>query len=625
MKKLLAKIVCAMLVLVLGIATLSGCSEGSWSGKVTLKNSGEVWSNGGFIAETENYIYFINGLGVSTSNNKMGEPLKGALMVADKNDLSNSEIVVPKLMVASDYNMGVFIDGGYAYYGTPSVEKNSYGTVSKSKMMFMRTKLDGSGKTDEFFTINALSTEYRIVKADNTVYIYYFENNALYCYNTAKDTKSTVIKMDKTANGYTLDALTFVSSSDYNGVVAYFTATVYTDKYDKDNADKAGYERTVATYNEVYAVIAGNNTPKRVATGQINQEKYNEKFQISLIHNGYLFYSKTINGTTKYYAISLADASELANWSEGTKNTEIINKDYIKSTNLFNGSLDKVYVVGETNVYETTALTKDAMTKKPILTKDDVLKLLFVRTEGGVEYLYYYNESSEIAKINLETLEKEIRVSDASVETSWYMPEIITVGQGDDAKDYIFYCDSSLLGKSYIEYIDLASEVEEKDTDEDGKTDLYFLKEENAKKIGKMADSDRADIVSEKIDKLYLPEGGLGDDAEKDAEFMEEYNKVLDEYNALGSIKGKVKNIQEDKLAYIKKALEVIEKYKELEGIMVCVDTEEAEALGFDVKYQAVKDYFKKFKNSSNREVVDDLIADNLKAYLTKAEELFND
>ena len=116
MKKLLAKIVCMMLVLAMAIATLAGCSESSWSGTVTLKNSGQVLSNGGFIAETENYIYFINGVGVSTSNNKMGEPLKGALMVADKSDLTKSEIVVPKLMVASDYNMGVFIDGGYAYF-----------------------------------------------------------------------------------------------------------------------------------------------------------------------------------------------------------------------------------------------------------------------------------------------------------------------------------------------------------------------------------------------------------------------------------------------------------------------------------------------------------------------------
>ena len=112
MKKLLAKIVCMMLVLALGIATLVGCSDSEWSGKVTLKNSGAVLSNGGFVADTENYIYFINGIGDSTSNNKMGEPLKGALMVADKNDLTKSEIVVPKLMVASDYNMGVFIDNG---------------------------------------------------------------------------------------------------------------------------------------------------------------------------------------------------------------------------------------------------------------------------------------------------------------------------------------------------------------------------------------------------------------------------------------------------------------------------------------------------------------------------------
>lgn len=620
MKKILAKIVCMMLVFALAISTLVGCSESEWSGKVSLKNSGEVLSNGGFIAETENYIYFINGLGVSTSNNKMGEPLKGALMVADKNDLSKSEVVVPKLMVASDYNMGVFIDGGYAYYGTPNVEKDSSGHVAKSQMTFMRTKLDGSGKTDEFFTLNSLATEYRIVKADNTVYIYYFENNALYCYNTAKEKKSTVIKMDSKADEYTLDKLTFVNNCDYDGVIAYFTATVYLDKYDKNAAQNSGYQRRVASYNRIYSIVAGDNSPKMVATGQTNAEKYNVKYQINLIDDGYLFYNATINGTTKYYAIKLADAKDLANWLDSTKTPEIINSDYAKANNLF-VSLDKVYVVGENNVYETTALTKDAMTKKPILPKADVKTLLFVRNEGGVDFLYYYNSLNNIAKINLQTLDKEIRISDSSVETAWYLPEIVSI----DGKDYIFYCDNSLLGKSYIEYIDLATEVEEKDTDEDGETDLYFLKEEGVKLLGKMTDKDKADIVSEKISALTLPEGGLGLDAEKDAEFMEEYNKVLAEYNALGSIKDKVADAQEEKLENIEKALRVIEKYKELEGIRLCVDVEEADALGLREKYQAIKDFVEAFKDSSSRDAVDALIADDLKANYTKAVEFFED
>lgn len=618
MKKLLAKIVCTMLVLVMAVATLIGCSGSDWSGKVTLKDSGEVLENGGFIAETENYIYFINGIGVSTSNNKMGEPLKGALMVADKSDLTKAEVVVPKLMVASDYNMGVFINGGYAYYGTPNVEKNSSGNVANNEMTFMRTKLDGSGKTDEYFTLNSLSTEYRIVKAENTVYIYYFENSALYCYNTAKDQKTTVIKMDKTANGYTLDKLTFVKSSDYDGVVAYFTAIVYTDTYDKNAAQGSNYQRQPASYNQVYAVVAGNNTPKLVANGWAQSEKEYTKYEISMIDDGHVFYTTTKNSTTKNYAIKLGDAIEEENWS--SKNVEIINKDYVKATNLF-VSLDKVYVIGEKNVYETTALSKDAMTKRPILPKDSVSKLLFVR-EG---YLYYVNASNNIVKINLETLENEIRVSDNSVATSWYAPEIISVGEGENKKDYLFYSDNSLFGKSYIKYVDLSAEIETEDTDEDGEDDLFFLKEEEIKSLGKMSDKDRADIVAEKIKALTLPEGNLGVDAEKDQEFKAEYEKVLAEYNALGSIKGKVADVQEEKLENIEKAFELIEKYKELDDIRTCNDAEEAEQAGVKAKYDLVKGYIQKFKNSSSRDDVDALICENLKSNYTKAVKFFED
>jgi hypothetical protein len=280
-----------------------------------------------------------------------------------------------------------------------------------------------------------------------------------------------------------------------------------------------------------------------------------------------------------------------------------------------------VFVVGENNVYETTALAKDAMTKRPVLTKSSVSKLLFVRTEGGVEYLYYFNSANEIAKINLETLENEIRISDNSANSTWFAPELITI----DGADYLFYCDNSLYGKSYIEYVDLATEVDAEDTDEDDEDDLFFLKEDAIKSLGKMSDGDRASIVAEKIKALTLPEGGIGADAEDDAEFMEEYEKVLAEYDALGSIKSKVSDAEENKIANIKKALEVIEKYKELDGIDTCVDVEEAEALGLREKYEQVKTYLKNFKDSSSIDAVDEYIAENLKANYTKAVEMFED
>ncbi len=624
MKKIVAKIICVLLVVSLAIAGLVGCAEPKWEGTVTLKNSGAVVKNGngGFIAETENYIYFINGQESSTANNLMGTPIKGALMVADKNDPSKSEIVVPKLMVASDYNSGVFIDGGYAYYGTPNVEKDSSGDVASYQLMFMRTKLDGSGETDSYFTLDAISSEYRIVKTSAGVCVYYYEDSAIKCYNTATKKETTIIKTDDKADEFTLDKYFFLKTSEIDDVVAYFTATVYATKHDENAAQNSGYARTEANYNRIYAIKAGVNTPELVIDGSKNTESDTDdvKYAITLIDDGFVFFSATNNSSVKNYALTLADSYDYAKWETAT---QIENADYLLNTNLFI-SLDNAIVMGENKIYKTTLLTKDAMTKKPILEKESVNKLLFVRNEAGVDYLYYYDELSQISKIDITSDSdevKEIRISEAGVLTTWYAPEIIKIGT--EQKDCLFYCDGTSVGKAYIKYVDLGAEVKEEDSDDDGVNDLSYLDIDQIKSIGKIKTDDMVAIFEYKIGKLEekLPEGGLGLDEEKDAEFLAEYDKIKDEYDALPTtIKNKV---DADYLDDIKKAIEVVEKYKELDGIEYCVDAEDAENAGIAEKYQQVKEYLVAFKKSASRDEVDALIHNNLKANYTKAVEIF--
>ena len=132
MKKILTKLICTMLVVCLLCSSLIACANNNWSGSnISLRpaNAGSVVENGGFIAETENYVYFINGMADSNADNTLGTPIKGALLVADKSDLSKTEIAVPKLFVASNSSAGLFIDGEYVYYGTPSTEKDKKGNV----------------------------------------------------------------------------------------------------------------------------------------------------------------------------------------------------------------------------------------------------------------------------------------------------------------------------------------------------------------------------------------------------------------------------------------------------------------------------------------------------------------
>ena len=634
MKKILAKIICVALFVCLAMSTLAGCAEGKWSGTVTLKNSGAVVSNGGFIAETENYIYFINGVGGTYSANKMGEPLKGALMVADKNDLTKTELVVPKLMVANDYSSGVFIDNGYAYYGTPSVDKDSSGSVANYKMTFMRTKLDGSGKTDEFFTHKEFVSEYRIVKGEGEnapVCIYYYdsENSAIVCYNTATKSSTNIIKIDDTAQE-SLSKYVFLKTSDITNVVGFFTATVYEDEYNETAAENPYYSRVIAGYNKVYAIKAGSATPELVVDG-IGQETSSDDvtYDITLLDDGILFYTKTNKGIVKNYAISQTDAINLGGaW---VNSREVVNADYINRSSLFvlpDGDIDNLYayVIGETKIYKTTLFAKDTLTKQPVALKDTINEMLFIRTENNAEFLYFFNSSAELAKLDLADSEKQIRVSESTVATTWYDPEVVTIG----GVDYLFYCDDSNYGKSYVRYLDLDSNVVGEDTDDDDEEDKFFIDTDSILNIGKMTYKDQADIITAKITAIsnFLPEGGSGVDDEADQEYRDEYLKakaLYEDVNLPKAVKEKVSSEAVESLSTIEKAFEMAEKYKQLEGVRSLVTAEDEGADAIKAIYEGLKAEIVAFKKSDVRDTVDALIHSELKAHYTHAVEIFEE
>ncbi len=629
MKKILAKIFGVLFLVCIALSMLTGCAEGEWSGKVTMKNSGRVISNGGFIAETENYLYFINGVGGTYSANKMGEPLKGALLVADKNDLTKTEVVVPKLMVANDYSAGVFIDGGYAYYGTPSVDKDSSGNVANYEMTFMRTKLDGSGKTDEFFTHKEFVSEYRIVKGpeeNSPVYIYYYDStkSAIVCYNTSSKKGKEVFKTDDTAQE-SLSRYVFIKNSEITDVVGVFTATVYEDIYNENAAENPNYSRITAGYNKVYAIMAGSTEPELLIDGSADQITYD----INMLDDGLLFFTKTTTkGVVKNYVITQEDAINLDGAWVTAK--EVVNTDYINRSTLFvlpDGNIENLvaYVIGETKLYKTTLFAKDNMTREPIAEKGLVGEMLFVRTEGDAEYLYYFDSSAQLMKVDLADVEKPIRISESTVSTTWYDPEVITIGE----KEYMFYCDDSTYGRSYLKYVDLdAEQGEPEDTDEDGENDLFYIATENIKDFGKMTVKDQAEIASARMLAVSnsLPSGGIGFDQDADDELMQEYTKAKALYDGLSkNVKEKVSDEAVENLEKIEKAFEIAEKYKQIEDVKDIVSAEDEGADAVKAVYESIKEDLKKFKKSDDREKIDALIHNELKSHYTRAVDLFEE
>ena len=616
MKKILTKLILGVLSLCLLLGTLTGCSESSWSGNVTLKTPGNVVENGGFVAETENYLYFINGVGSSSSDNTMGTPLKGSLMVVAKNDLSKPQVVVPKLFVASDYNAGVFVDGGYVYYGTPSTEKNAEGNIANDELTFVKTKLDGSGETTEFFTLDSISVEYRIVKGeDGKVYILYYDmdNSAIVCYNTASKTKATVAKTDAKSDE-SLSTYKFVDGKD--GISVIFVNNVYAEPYSEEKAESANYTRPTETFNKMYAYSVGAGKTLLFSGENGEGDLDDIKYAMTLVKDGYLFYTETtLSGVATTYALKLADAIE--NTSITLPITKIENSSYVADTTVM-VSLNEVYVLESGIVYKTTLTEKDGLIKRPVAKSSTISTLLFIK---GTE-IYYYNSSNQIAKVQLKNLTdgsdmgvkvNEIRISEDSVSTTWYDPELKVI----DGKDYLFYCDNSSVGKSYIKYVDLDATVIEEDTNDDDENDLFYLDTESINLLGKMTVADQASIITSKINALSnkLPTGGLTA-TDDDNEFLDKVAEIKALYDGITNkdVKDKVSESAVKSLNNYVKASEIAKLYKKLEGIEKVLD-KDAIPENLSTAYAEVKADLEAFKKSSNATAVDNLIHNNLKYY----------
>lgn len=574
MKKGFIKCVTAILFVCLIATGLFACgTDGAWSAsKVTLKNWGAVVaeSNGGFVAETENYVYFINGVGDSTANNKFGAPIKGALVAASKADMTKVEIVVPKIFGASDYTSGLFLDGDYVYYGSPRTDLTGDNQVANSELTFARTKLDGT-ETKEYFHVSSLDAQYRIVKgADNNVHIVYYDSSeeSVVDYNTATGTSIVVVKKDIEAKKETLENYTFVDQAGLNGVTLVYTTKVYTEDYSQDQADaNANYDRRKADHNVVYSYKVGDATygedgyygVKYVSGEGLN--KNTKSYKVLMVTGEYVFIDVTDGTgtvTTKTYVITTADLHAKNAWTE-VKNVDVANE---KSVIV---SLNEVYFIKDARVVKTSLLDK-ANAENVAKIGSGVTELYFV--DG--DYAYYPTEAtddvkSKLARVKIKGFtpnqtptEEEISeqlVSTNSISTTWYAPEVV------DGK--VFYIDTTTIGASYVNYVKTDAEVIDKDDAKKLSGDKF---------IGKMTDADVATVFGAKVDNVTsaLSDGRLVLDVQNDAgEYvsMQEFDYAKEFYDDMTDAQKALVNSEKTTLynKYVK-ALEVNAKLLELEG-----------------------------------------------------------
>ena len=564
-------------------------------------------------------------MGNSTGDNTFGAPVKGALMAAEKSTLGTdnvkTEVVVPQLFVASDYNAGLYIYGQgqetYVYYGTPNTAKDSSGAIANYELTFKRTRLDGE-KDQAFFTVDSISTEYRMVEIDSVVYIVYYDtaDSSLKSYNTSDNTFTTIAKTDQKVegkNGVSLNKYHFADNDDLTSAVVYYTVTVYNQKYYEQDAQEDGYERAKATYNYVYAYKPGDVVDTQsnlVGTKVLDGQSTNTTYEIIYCKDGYTVYTETdINSRVENYI------TESVNIGDKTLRNKVNDVNNVTST-MYIVSENEIYFVDteSKNVQTTTLVGDETNAKKAVTLLGDATSILFKKGD----MIYYYNTSTQISRVRLSDEDaKAERVSSDTAATTWFKPEIVQVG----GAEYLFYCDNSGEGNSYIAYVDLNGQVEDIDTNLEDEVYNFVLKGNSL--IGKILAEDKARAFTSKVGKL--PSGELEFTIEDDKIVIEEVTALREAYNNLtNEEKSFVKQDTLDKLINAEKSIILANKLYMLEGVSNYETCTEEQKTAYDSAYNQVKEYLKLLDGEGVKSAVLDRVQNNLKANMSKYEEILD-
>ena len=241
MRKTGKKFLLLALALVVALSVFVGCNGNGNFKPLDGVPSGDVVSNGGFVAQKGEWIYFVNGVESNTSENKYGNVRKGSLVRISENALNEkkfdgAQVVIPEIVYDGSYKGGVFISGDYVYYATPNNTKNMQAQVENNWLNFKRARLDGSDVlSGHYAQLEIGKHEYRFVEENGVVYLLYANTSdkELHSVNTQTKKDTTLAK------GYAEYAF---DADDLTSSTVYYTMPV---------AKKNTYSNGSAT-NEAY-------------------------------------------------------------------------------------------------------------------------------------------------------------------------------------------------------------------------------------------------------------------------------------------------------------------------------------------------------------------------------------
>lgn len=602
MKKFIKTIVLMLtLFCLLAGSVACGGSSSSWK-EPTLKSWGKLVADGGFVAETDNYVYFINGKGTNSDDNGFGAPVKGTLMAITKTDLANAkvenaEIVVPKLFVASDYNAGVKIIGDYVYYGTPNTSKNASGQIASDELVFTKTKLDGTG-TKELFNVGSLSAEYRIYSVNNDVVIIYYDatEKAIMEYSESTGKSKVITKTDDKAEVESLANYKFIAENDGKVAVVYVN-TVYAEPYYEEKAEGHEYSRLEQSYNKLYYYVAGSSAPTLALDGEVDYVKYETKFTTDTK----VFYSETkLSGDVKTYG------TEVDKLASKTDRKLINDAARLDAKNVI-VSLEEVYLYEAegTGIIKTTLVGSDKEEREVVAIAPTVSSLITVR-DG---YIYYYDSENYINRIKLNDTEAKVeKISEGTASTTWFAPEFVSV----DNKEFMLYCDNSSTGDFYIKAVELLNNKTEEDDD--------MIKFTGAFILGKVTDEDNANIVKAIV-------ANATSTTELEFEIVDGkivFAKVEEAIAVYEKLSKEAKELVEEatvqKIENVKDAIELSKKYFALAEIK---DNKDANNQALKTAYESAKAFRDSLIADGNYIEVRQLTPTEFKWYYQEATKLF--
>lgn len=410
--KRFSKTLIALCVVVILCACFSGCQSTKWGPVGTTDPNGEVTNNGSMVVQQGNYLYYVNGMDdVATltepKKNYFGKAsVKGSIMKSKINEdgtLSDTAIVVPKMMMTKNSNGGLYIFGEWIYYTSPSTRTDNEGKVQTSNLDYMRTKTDGT-KTQTIATIKGDSTQYYIT-ADTLVY---YADGKLHKVTWTNKKVNSAVEMATDITGVLMSR---------NQDVVFFTKALEKDsEISKKHSNNELYVATskmdatkIISY-DTFATTPQAPTLKEEKT--VTPLKYDDQRKT--------LYLSAKNGDNAgeecTYGVVLGE-----NYSfDKTKMVKFANSK-LEATFIPQG-IDKGLFVPSATAFEIYSPMNDSdvvEVKKELAKISAAATILFFETIAEKEYVYY-SINNNVYRLNLTDADSfEEKVFEETISTSW--------------------------------------------------------------------------------------------------------------------------------------------------------------------------------------------------------------